>query len=389
MIFPLFTFPYLTRVLSLDGYALLVYVRAFMQYVHLWVSFGFLLSATKRVANAGNDPERISRIYSDTVFAQLMLSAVGMLIVLFGTLFIPILRANTLFIWLTFASVPLYCLMAEYVFRGLERMKDITFRCVFIRSISTALLFVVVRSDADLLWVPIIDIFCVLLSVGVVMWQLRKYHVRLVRPSVQRAWNYIRESFDYFVGKVANTAYGAFTTLIIGLFLPEAEIAIWGVAVQLNSAIQSMYNPIIDSVYPEMTRSKSFGFLKKMLKLVMPIILVGCIISYFVVPFVISLLAGEKYLPAVPIFRLLLPVLFLAFPVMLIGWPALGAIGKVKHTAGTTWMAATVQCVGLLVLVVGGIFTLPFIAIVRDLTETTLFVSRSCLLYKYRNKFKA
>ena len=220
MIFPLFTFPYLTRVLSMDGYALLVYVRAFMGYLGLWIGFGFLLSATKRVANAGNNPVAISRIYSDTTLAQLMLALSGTLIVLGGALFIPLLRANLLFVWLSFAPVAISGFMGEYVFRGLERMQDLTYRCVSIRAIGTILLFAVVRSDGDLLWVPVIDIVCMILSVMVVLHQLRKYQVRLRWPNVRRAWNYIRESFHYFVGKVANTAYGAFTTLIIGIFLP-------------------------------------------------------------------------------------------------------------------------------------------------------------------------
>ena len=388
MIFPLFTFPYLTRVLSMDGYALLVYVRAFMGYLGLWIGFGFLLSATKRVANAGNNPVAISRIYSDTTLAQLMLALSGTLIVLGGTLFIPLLRANLLFVWLSFAPVAISGFMGEYVFRGLERMQDLTYRCVSIRAIGTILLFAVVRSDGDLLWVPVIDIVCMILSVMVVLHQLRKYQVRLRWPNVRRAWNYIRESFHYFVGKVANTAYGAFTTLIIGIFLPEPEIAVWGVAVQLNLVIQSFYHPIIDSVYPEMTRSKKFSFLKKLLKFVMPIILVGCVIAYFVAPFVIPLLAGDKYQGAVFIFRLLIPVLLLAVPVMLIGWPALGAVGKVKHTAGTTWLAAATQCLGLSVLAAFGIFTLPLVAVVRDLTETVLFLSRFRLLRKYRREFK-
>lgn len=47
MLFPFLTFPYLTRVLSVDGYALIVYVKAVMQYMQLWVDFGFILSATK------------------------------------------------------------------------------------------------------------------------------------------------------------------------------------------------------------------------------------------------------------------------------------------------------------------------------------------------------
>ena len=46
MIFPLITLPYLTRVLSVETYAVVGYVKAVMQYVQIILMFGFQLSAT-------------------------------------------------------------------------------------------------------------------------------------------------------------------------------------------------------------------------------------------------------------------------------------------------------------------------------------------------------
>ena len=55
IVFPLLTLPYLTRVLSVESYGVVSYVKAVMQYMQLVVDFGFMLSGTKDIVNAKND----------------------------------------------------------------------------------------------------------------------------------------------------------------------------------------------------------------------------------------------------------------------------------------------------------------------------------------------
>ena len=388
LLFPLITFPYLTRVFSIQSYAVLVFVSATMQYLSTLVNFGFLLSATKQVAQHAKDPSFISQLMSDTILARLLLAAGGVLILCICCLTLPILREHLLFTWLSFGAVCLSCFVTDYIFRGLEKMKEITVRVVTIQTVRTGLLFLLIKSDRDLLWIPILDLISLVLEILLLNLQLRKYQIKWVVPQLRNAWQYICESFHYFIGKIANTTYGALTTLMVGIMLPQAEIAIWGVAIQLNAAVQQLfYIPVIDAIYPEMTRSKRISLLQTALKWMMPCIVIGCILLYLLAPQLILLAAGNKYQAVIPVFRMLLPVLLLAFPVMLIGWPALGAIGKIKQTAQTTWIAGAVQVMSLCVLIVGGIFTLPFLALTRNLTEFTLLITRAKLLYKHRKEF--
>ena len=63
LVFPLLTMPYLTRVLDRDGgYAVYTFVKnSVMTYVQLVIDFGFLLSATKAIAQVREDKERSCR----------------------------------------------------------------------------------------------------------------------------------------------------------------------------------------------------------------------------------------------------------------------------------------------------------------------------------------
>ena len=72
---------------------------------------------------------------------------------------------------------------------------------------------------------------------------------------------------------------------------------------------------------------------------------------------------------------------------MLCGWPSLGAIDKVRQTTLTTIISACTQCFGLGILILCGAFTLPCIAIVRDITEGVLLGTRAGFVIKYKKDF--
>lgn len=387
MLFPFLTFPYLTRVLSVDGYALMAYVKAVMQYMQLWVDFGFILSATKNIVKAENAPKIINQIVSDTMLARVLLGLAGGVILAILSAFIPLLRDNLLFTWLSYGAVFLSCFMADYLFRGIEQMQEITIRFVVMKGISTVLTFVFVHSDKDLLYIPILDILSSAAALVLIYVQFGKYNVHLVLPSLKRACLYLKESSEYFLSSIATTAFGALNTLLVGIFLPEADIAVWSVSLQLILVVQMCYGPIIDGIYPEMMRHKQLGLIKKLLFIFMPIVLVGCVVCYFTAPLIVHLAAGDKYTAAIPIFRIMIPVLLFAFPAMLCGWPSLGAIGKVRQTTLTTIISACTQCLGLGILILCGAFTLPLIAIVRDITEGVLLSTRASLVMKYKKDF--
>ena len=231
---------------------------------------------------------------------------------------------------------------------------------------------------------PVLDIIGTIAALVLVWSRIHKYDVQLCMPSIREAWNHLRESFRYFVSDIATTAFGALNTLLIGILLPTAQIALWSVAMQIISAVQMMFNPITNGIYPEMVRSRSLGLLKKVCKIFIPVLIVGCIALYFLSELAILIVSGEKYLEAVPLLRLLIPVLLFSFPAMLFGWPALGAVGRVKETTATTVISAVLQCAGLTLLMAVDRFTLVNIALLRCATEAVLLTCRLgfCLYFR-------
>ena len=136
-----------------------------------------------------------------------------------------------------------------------------------------------------------------------------------------------------------------------------------------------------------MIKTKNYGLLKKIVKLLLPLISLGCIMCYFLSGVVLNILGGSEYLVAVPIFRILIPSLFFGFLAAMYGWPALGAIGKTKETTMSTVTSIVVHILLLAILILTDSFTLVNIAIVRTLTEIVLFSIRYYYCKKYKNLF--
>ena len=387
LIFPLLTLPYLTRVLSVDGYAVVTYVKAVMTYVQLIIDFGFILSATKDIVRAGDNKTEIGYITGDAILGKGLLSLASLAALAVMTLQIPILRQNPVFTFLSFVYVALSIFLVDFLFRGLEKMHIITIRYLITRSITTVLTFVMIKNDTDLLMVPVLEIIGNLVAIVWIWSGIRKMGICVRVRSLRSAWVMLKDSFVYFLSNMASTAFGALNTLLVGIWCSTADVAFWGLAMQLVNAIQALYSPVINGIYPQMIREKSLHLIKKVLQIFMPLITVGCLIIYFGADLILGLVGGEKYAAVASLFRWFIPLLFISFPAMLFGWPVLGAIEKSKETTQTTVITAVLQTGGLVALKAVGGFTLVNLAILRAATELFMCTLRAGCCYKYRKMF--
>lgn len=387
MVFPLLTLPYLTRVMSVPAYGVVTYVKAVMQYMQLLLAFGFALSATKEIVDAKQDQEKLSRILGDVQVAKLLLTGIAGAALTVLTACIPILRENILFVALSFLNVVIMEMLADFLFRGIDRMEVLTIRFVLSKVISTVCTFLFIKNDSHILLIPVFDCLGSLAAFLLVLWEVKKMGLRFAPSGIRESLRMLKESATYFASDMATTAFGALNTLLIGIYVNETQVAYWGLVMQLVGAVQSMYTPITSGIYPSMLRTKSLGFIKKILMIFMPIVTVGCLICWFGAELILGIVGGAEYIVAVPVFRCMIPVLFFSFAAMLFGWPTLGPIGKSKETSMTTIVTALAQVAGLAVLIAIDQFQLTYIALLRGATELLMLTLRVSVCLRYRREY--
>lgn len=388
MVFPLLTLPYLTRVLSEESYGFVSYVKSCMTYIQLIIDFGFILSSVKDIVKANGDKEKIGTITGNTFLAKFMLALLSGVVLVVMCLTIKILQMNILFVILSFFAVATSLFLADFLFRGIEKMQYITIIYVISKGVSVALTFVFVHGDESLLWIPILDILTNVIAVAITLIILKRLKIKIKISNIKDCFLMIKDSFFYFLSSVATTAFSALNTLLIGIFITDlTQVAYWSLCLSMISAIQSLYAPICNGIYPHMIKEKNLGFIHKVLAIFMPVVAVGCVLCFFLAQTALRIIGGEKYVAAYDVFRWMIPILFFSFPAQVYGWPTLGAIGKVKETTLSTVIAAVFQVIGLLVLILSGWFTLINLAVVRGITELILMVIRMFITYKNKGEF--
>lgn len=374
---PLVTIPYLTRVLEPSGYAVYAYVVSFMQFMQVLVDFGFNLSGTRRVA-AAESVREMNLVIGRITLARLMLCGAGLLATLAATLLIPMLRANALYTVLAYAAVCGRGLAPDFLFQGKEKMGPLTTRYLLSKGTSTLLTLALVHSFADILWVPILDI----LASGIALaWSFatarRLFGTSIALPKFSESLGELRVSALYFVSNMASSAFSGLATLVIGAVLTDAaEVSYWSLAMTGITAVQTLFTPITNSLYPRMVVSGDFAFVRKLGLIALPVLAVGTTAYAVLSDFIVLVLGGEAYLPGSYVLMATAAVIPLSYYGMSFGWPVLGASGNVRAMTISTVSAGAFNVAALLLLWALGQVSLISVSVVRVATEAVLMVMR-------------
>lgn len=377
MIFPLITLPYLTHVLSVETYGSVAYVKSYMSYVQLILDFGFLLSATKNIAVAkGKDDKRIEYIVGDTLVEKLLLLGAAAVITFLAVIFIPILCANQVFLWLYFFAIAITILLPDFLYRGIEKMECVTIPYTVAKIIAIVLTLILIKDDSDLMLIPVFEIISNAVAVLISFILLKKLDIRIRFSNIKTWFHDLKESAVYFMSNFATTVFGALTTIIVGILLDETDVAYWSVCMQIVSAAKSLYTPISNSIYPYMITNRDLKLVTKIRNLMTIPMVIGSVIVMLFGEQIMFIICGKSYEYAGYILKLLLPVIVVSFYSMLYGWPVLGAIGKVHQTTISTVVAAVIQVGGIMVIYSLGLFNLVSLALCCVVSEIMLLIIR-------------
>lgn len=386
MIFPLLLFPYLTRILGENEYGVVVYIRTCMQYVVMIVEFGFIYSATRTVAelreeNANND---LALLTGSVLQAKGMLAIVSLAVPLLFYLVSPILKGHEVYLLVSYISIALYSLLPDFLFRGLELMHVLTLRFVISKGVSTLLTFLMVTGNNTMIFIPLVDLAGTVVALIWTYISMRKLNLQIRLASFDSVFKRLRESFPYFLSGIASNQYNAVCVLLLGMASGSTAVAQWGVVMQIVLAVQSLYTPIANGIYPYMIRKKDFGLIRKVLLIASPILLVGGVIGYLLSETIVTLLAGELYSGTAHLLRLSIPLIAVAFPATILGWPVLGAIGLESKVAQTTIGALLLEILLLVILYFTSKVTLSLVLLARTSADIYMLISRIILFYKHR-----
>lgn len=314
---PLVTFPYLTRVLGPANFGKVAFAVAFITYFQLLTDYGFNLSATREISINREDPRKVSCIYSSVMVTKTILMCITFVLMLIVVLSIGRFRSDLLLYLFTYGLVLGNLLFPVWFFQGVERMRYISILRIVSSLIYTALIFIVVRSPADYLYVPLLT-SAGYIAVGVYSQRIvtREFDVKFTLPGISDIRRQLEEGWHLFISTLAISLYTTSNRFILGLLTGPAVVGYYAVAEDITKALQGLVSPISQAIYPYFAkvqsenRERAKRELKKILILMGVFTFILSSIMVFLAPVIVRILAGSMYSSSIPLLQILVFMIF-------------------------------------------------------------------------------
>lgn len=311
-VFPLITMPYLARVIGADGFGKIAFASAIIVWIQTISDWGFNLTATRDVAQNRNNKEKVSRIFSNVLWARCILTILSGLILLFVVLFVPYLRENADIIFVTFLLVPGYILFPEWFFQAIEKMKYTTIFNLIIKLIFTISVFIFIHKREDYLIQPLLTTIGYLLcGIGALYLILKKWGYTLYKPELTEILETIRNSADVFINNLMPNLYNSFSVMLLGFFCGSTANGVYDGGNKFPTIFYNFQSVLSRAFYPFLSRRPDkHSFYAK---LNIGSALIGAVFLIAISPLVIKIMLGDEFEKSVIVMQILsFSVVFLA-----------------------------------------------------------------------------
>ena len=163
LIFPLITFPYVSRILSVNGMGIYNFSSTYVGYFLLLAGLGIYTYAIREGAKFRNDREKMSQFASQVFTINIVSTLIAYVLLLLSLLIFKNLNNYVSAILIFSLQIIFTTIGTEWIYTIYEEYNYITIRSILFKIISMILLFLLVKKASDYLVYVSISVFA---SVG-------------------------------------------------------------------------------------------------------------------------------------------------------------------------------------------------------------------------------
>jgi PST family polysaccharide transporter len=332
----------------------------------------------------------LSKIFTSVSVNKLFLTTLSFIAVFVLCLSVDRWNENRSVILVYFAATAINSFIPDYLYRGIEKMTAITVRTVVIKLFFTLMVFVFVKKPEDILLIPILQAVGNLGALLASLFDLRRrLNIGFCRITLHDMFYRLKRSATFFLSRIATTAYTSANTVVLDLISGGTVTGYYTSADKLMTTAKNGISPISDSIYPYMIKHRDFSIIKKMLLLLEPVIIAACAVMFIWAEPVCVWFFGEGFEGTAVALRALLPIGVIVLPSYLLGFPALGAMGLVKHANLSVVYASIFHIVTLAVLFFAGLLNIVTLGIATSCTEGLILLYRVVIILKNKHLLKS
>ncbi|MCD7790142.1 MAG: flippase [Bacteroides thetaiotaomicron] len=335
-VFPLITFPYVSRILLPVGTGKVSFATSLISYFSMFAQLGIPTYGIRACAKVRDNREELTRTAHELLIINLVMDAISYAVLILALLFVPRLQEDrTLYVVVSFTII-LTSIGMEWLYKALEQYTYITIRSIIFKFIALVAMFLLIHEQEDYVIYGAISIFAASASNVFNFVNAHKY-IDMKSVGNYNFKRHFKAVGVFFAMSCATTIYTHLDTVMLGFMTSDEDVGYYNAAVKIKSILVSIVTSLGTVLLPRASYYVQQGKMdefrritKKALNFVF--ILASPLMIYFMLYARqgIYFLSGSAYEGSIIPMQIIMPTLLLIGITNILGIQILVPLGREK-----------------------------------------------------------
>ena len=356
-LFPLITFPYVSRVLLPEGTGKVAFALSIVSYFTIFASFGVATYGIRAVAQVRDDKERLSKTMHELLFINIISMTIVYVALAIAILVVPKFAMEKELFWVTSLFILFTIIGIEWLYKGLEKYQYITIRTIIFKIASLFLVFLFVKEKSNYIIFAFISIFAIVGSGVLNLINSRKL-INYTLYSEYEFKKHLKPMFVLFLTSMAIAIYTSLDEGLLGLLSSPEQVGYYNAAVRVKGILFTLITSLGVVLLPRLSyyveNHMEAEFHEALAKSTNFIIVIAASVVIFFTLFAketILILAGENYVASIIPLQIVVWALILSAITNILGIQILLPLKKDKQLLFSVLCAAAVDVIANFLLV--------------------------------------
>ena len=335
-IFPLITFPYISRILLPVGSGKISFATSFVQYFNMFAQLGIPVYGIRICAQVRDNRKELTRTAHELLFLNILMGLISYIILGVLIVTVPRLRQErTLYIVISFTII-LTAIGMNWLYQALEQYTYITIRSIIFKIIAILAMFLLVHEQEDYDIYGAISIFAASASNICNFINVHKY-IDLKFVGKYNIRRHIKPVLVFFAMSCATTIYTNLDTVMLGFMKTDEDVGYYNTAVKIKSILVSLVTSLGAVLLPRASyyiKQGNMSEFKRINKKALNFVfLVSCPLTVYFIMFAkagIFFLSGKEFGGSILPMQIIMPTLIFIGVSNILGIQMLIPLGKEK-----------------------------------------------------------
>lgn len=350
-IFPLITFPYVSRVLLPAGTGKVAFATSIISYFSMVAMLGIPTYGIRACSQVRDDRKKLSKIVHEIFIINSVMTVLVYVTFLICIIIVPQFRQEKN-LYLICGSTILFNLFGmEWLYKALEEYQYITIRSVTFKLLSVILMFLLVQKQDDYIFYGAITVLAGVGSNIINFINVKKYiTIKYVGP--YNYLNHLKPIFTFFALSVATTIYTNLDIVMLGFIKGDLEVGYYNSAIKVKVILTTVVTSLSTVLLPRISyyaekelKEEYMSLTAKAFNFVFLTSLPLCIYFTVMAKESILFLSGYAFLNSVKPMQIIMPTIIFIGLTNIIGIQLLVPLGKEKQVLYSTSLGALINSI--------------------------------------------